>query len=743
MAMSTDLDAALLAWVNQLADVPHVNNLAELADGVVVSRILDTIDADAFSEASIGPPPNGQSSPSFITRVQQLKRLFKALEAHLQQLTGYELDPADVPNVSLIAKDAEPGQVTKLLKVVFITAASSAGPEYLSGIDVDDESKTQLRSLLAQSSQSTPASQQDEAAAPTTTTATTAVANKPQEIQESETNNHTISDLERSFADLQLQNATLHDQVTAVTTENFNLKQDIASLTSSSKVALDVATGKAQTEIAYLQKDVHDLEGQVADKTAKLASAEQRLRDQQARLEAMQDELDRVDELKDGLDEAKHEMNRLRKFADQVEKYKTQVDVLDDVRKQLQAARNENTYLIEKANLLDEDTQQIFGLRKQVDVLANEVEFFRRKSKDADSVLASTQTELGFLNDKVSVLEYDHARDLDIISALEDRCKEAEAGGLIGNQHQDTIKDAQDRDLVLTIADLQFEISRLNHELEDQKTNASLINVQATINDDDEDANDYLEQIRNLLDAVRKKDDELKRTVLSMQAIQKRYDDLSEKNATLEADYALVDKDKKQQLVEIRRSASRKLSVVQKDFDSLTAHAKNQTELLNKALLEKESIYQKLTSSHEELLEVSRANTTLRMSLASVDNGGNSGSVGGFGGYESELKSWVIDLQKKVETQREKLRKSHEFVKKIKAENDKLKLFEHDSNLTKQNVITVEEAVNIRRELALMTSAWYALTARIQQSNVVVVKKVQDSPASWLNRQRKILEDKR
>ncbi|KAK9325942.1 hypothetical protein V1517DRAFT_252991, partial [Lipomyces orientalis] len=131
----------------------------------------------------------------------------------------------------------------------------------------------------------------------------------------------------------------------------------------------------------------------------------------------------------------------------------------------------------------------------------------------------------------------------------------------------------------------------------------------------------------------------------------------------------LVDKDKRDILVDLRKSVSYRLQELQKDYDVLKlwkeeqeADRLRQVDLLNKALLEKESIYQKLTASHEELLEVSRANTSLRTSLVSLDPNA--------GGYESELKSWVIDLQKRVETQREKLRKSQEYIKKLKAENE-------------------------------------------------------------------------
>lgn len=133
-----------------------------------------------------------------------------------------------------------------------------------------------------------------------------------------------------------------------------------------------------------------------------------------------------------------------------------------------------------------------------------------------------------------------------------------------------------------------------------------------------------------------------------------------------------MDKDKKEIFSSLRQQANRKLMSLQSEYETLraqkialTAETARSSELLDKALLEKETLYQKLTSSNEELLEVSRANTALRMTLVSLDPG--------TGGYESELKSWVVDLQKKVEVQRDRLRRAQEFIKKLKIENESLR----------------------------------------------------------------------
>ena len=49
---------------------------------------------------------------------------------------------------------------------------------------------------------------------------------------------------------------------------------------------------------------------------------------------------------------------------------------------------------------------------------------------------------------------------------------------------------------------------------------------------------------------------------------------------------------------------------------------------------------------------------------------------------------------------------------------------------------------NLQRENAMITSAWYDLTSRLQ-SNHVVLQRRHDVPKSWLNKQRQIVNGTR
>ncbi|KAK9492913.1 hypothetical protein V1508DRAFT_125676 [Lipomyces doorenjongii] len=279
----------------------------------------------------------------------------------------------------------------------------------------------------------------------------------------------------------------------------------------------------------------------------------------------------------------------------------------------------------------------------------------------------------------------------------------------------------------MTINELKIEIARLQHEIQSYHANNITANtsiesasvseelessLRDTLHLKDKLQDEYLmvyqeklvlqsqvdaiedgsvhqgsEVVVQLRNSLQNTENELNENKRQLEELQERFNEQGEKlllvqtdrkfsalltfsvNLTISAVVDLVDKDKKDILAGLRKSVSQRLQELKKDYDALRLQKEDletdrqrQVDLLNKTLLEKEGIYQKLTASHEELLEVSRANTALRTSLVSLDPNA--------GGYESELKSWVIDLQKRVETQREKLRKSQAYIKKLKAENE-------------------------------------------------------------------------
>jgi protein HOOK3 len=64
-----------------------------------------------------------------------------------------------------------------------------------------------------------------------------------------------------------------------------------------------------------------------------------------------------------------------------------------------------------------------------------------------------------------------------------------------------------------------------------------------------------------------------------------------------------------------------------------------------------------------------------------------------------------------------------------------------DSNTHFLQTVKEEELINLKRENGLVATAWYDLSGRIQLNSVVLQRR-NDTPRSFLNKQRKLLSSR-
>ncbi|KAK9448861.1 HOOK protein-domain-containing protein [Limtongia smithiae] len=793
-------ESAFISWINVLSSSTSsepISSLTVLSDGALISKILNTIDRDYF-KSLIVQTPGIDDKPSFMVNVRNLKKLDKALETYLYGVATPSADDRNstLPNVSLIAKDANTEEIIKLLILVLLAAARQPDSEAFRAISAvqNDEEKRLLGDLAVARKETDSAKEANMKSLPV-------VRTLAQDRAASQ-----YSTLEAAHAELQEHNSILQESYEKLLKRNEDLRQRLEQSDSRLKVQVDVAESKSKSQIEFLQTYVQELEEQMQIRDKRLAEAENKLLEISGQFDEVQGELDSVEHLKDRLDEIKHDNEKLRRTAIQLDKYKKQAEQAEETQRQLHTARNEITYLVEKSKLLDEDSQQVFGLRKQLEVQQKEVDFYRRKSYETDASADRLRSELNFTRERLLTLEDEHTRDTDIISTLEENIRKLKAALEEKElQHVSGIEanDEQDLEFQMTAEYYRQEVLKLQDELAElragnvsqtsydttgttftnpmsQSSQTSTLEtaLRDTMQEKDKLQDDYLQVYQEKLvlqsqvdaiddnfategssvliqlrSALQEAEDKLQDTRAELDKLKELHGEVQRQLEEAVFDLNSVDKEKRDILTSLRQSVSKQFKALQVDYKEVQkqkakfeAEAQKQTDLLAKTLLDKESMYQRLTEGHEELLEVSRANTTLRMTLLSLEPSGG-------GSYESELKSWVIDLQKKLEVQRDKMQKAQVVIKKLKQEVEG-----HKSLLARgpkkvrtpsiaellfalKIVITDEEAQALRREAALMKSAWLSLASRVQQNKVIISKKVQESPKSWLNRQRKILED--
>lgn len=62
------------------------------------------------------------------------------------------------------------------------------------------------------------------------------------------------------------------------------------------------------------------------------------------------------------------------------------------------------------------------------------------------------------------------------------------------------------------------------------------------------------------------------------------------------------------------------------------------------------------------------------------------------------------------------------------------------TNWKEEVFLAKEEARLLKKELVVMSRAWHSLAARMQQQNMMVMKRAAETPAGWLSRQRRALD---
>ncbi|EOO00421.1 putative microtubule binding protein [Phaeoacremonium minimum UCRPA7] len=102
-------------------------------------------------------------------------------------------------------------------------------------------------------------------------------------------------------------------------------------------------------------------------------------------------------------------------------------------------------------------------------------------------------------------------------------------------------------------------------------------------------------------------------------------------------------------------------------------------------------------------------------------------------------KSKIEKLRDRVKQQKEQLEKADQERYDLQR---RLKAAEQGGAYAAQKATSDQIIKNLQRENALITTAWYDLTARLQ-SNHVVLQRRQDMPKSWLNKQRQMVNGER
>ena len=618
-----ELPKALLSWVREFDFASSVTNLRTIQDGVIVWRILKEVDPEYFTGEL--PEPDASKDDNWIPRWQNLKHIDKYLTTFMRDGSERLSGLSKQLNVDLkaIAIDGSSEDSLLLLKFCFLAAMHSPKSnqrmiDMLSklGSNAQKPIADSIRSMetwdsrLADVVSQGPGSDTGGILSPGRGGASPDPGfQRDVELEWEERlieANSTIRNQQEKIQNLHRLLEQYRTQSTELEGELNELKyqRDQGGLSDANNEVLDQARKKATEDreyIAELESEMNTFRGTQED----LESQLRRYKNDSDSKQKLRDELQMVKVERDDL----------------VQKTKAN-DNLKKKIQNLQEAEKSNSSLREEVESLQEELRSSRGIRDKVAALQKSNEEKTKTIANGEQEIFDMRTtrrridqDLKYYQQRWEVTKERHQRDADLISELEEKVKDLEAGHGKISQNGDAL-DAEFTSTDQTQAGLRNKIAELERENVTLKQNQAdnVSSIEVGTEDDEESAFKqqaaFLQQRYNRIEkqyldvyqenlgldaAIKNLDqnviesrpfietrDRLQTAIQELEQAKKRLfgieSDLSAKTSSLhsaEGRLAAMDEDKAAAAEGIQRSADAQVETLQKEVDRLTSRVES------------------------------------------------------------------------------------------------------------------------------------------------------------------------
>ncbi|EWZ32124.1 hypothetical protein FOQG_05154 [Fusarium oxysporum f. sp. raphani 54005] len=751
---SANAQAALIKAIKRVFEPKRmVESVEDLIDGVTLGLILHQLDP-SFDTSALETNSN---TSRYLTNKRNIQSIYKGLFRYIRRAVPELACQAKKFDYHAIAENPDAQGISQLLAVMLGVAA--LGPEaqhYIPRITgLDKHTQAEIMQIIQTIQQDINSSQGDD------------------DVDEA-------IDAVMEARDIDLlveeQNAALRSQLDLTKRQLSDYITRLDHLqTSHEELRFDKEKNDRELEVlrkatidgANNAEMIKNLEIQVHDQMELIARHEETIRRDErikSQLEAevlkLTEKCKEAEELRDQATEWKHKAEDLEKKANTAERYKQKLESQQHLVKEVQNLQYEKTELQDQIKILLEDQDRGTRTRKAEDELTKMITQSEQHLWDERSQKNQLMKDIAALEDEVIRLRARQSHDENFIKDLQEQlesggaAQSAEPGALgVAGNLEDELNDAATEDGQPSQVNLPLELSRLKAE------------------------NDLLRSTVGSGDTapLRRELDEEKR---QRAHLQKNYNDIFEKHAVLHDQMeALINNmtgegtkaflNIKQSLLqcefELEQSKKREkdLSVQVADQGRELLAAKAQLSALDKegadALKELKSADVTIISSLKSELDYTREQLSYTIAerdaqqtqlvdalltkdklRKEVEEGRELQDINGTGDAppDPSKKGELIEkLRARLREIREQLERSEtdriDLQRKLKAAHD-------GEAVAAQKAASDQIIRNLERENALISSAWYDLTSRLQ-SNHVVLQRRHEAPRSWLNKQRQMV----
>ncbi|KAG9243154.1 hypothetical protein BJ878DRAFT_543563 [Calycina marina] len=730
MSFSKEAEAALVRWVNTFPIDTQVQSLADLCDGLVFCSMLEDIDPEyAPSEME----RNAGGSSQWLRKKICLEAVHKSLIRFIRDHTGQveSITAASSIRLDSIAENDDAQHTMKLLLVFLMATLKTDNDDkkevYVTKLQsLDQETQVEIMTLvrdidsLRQSGSPEPI----ELAPPGKARKDPGLAFEEEHAMlfvEHEALKKKHADFLTRFAALEMTNEDLHESNEAMTGQLTQLQ-----MASNSD------------EVEYV---VNGLKTEISELETVIARHEEELENHRIIREKQEKELVSLRRTEKGALELDDEVRSLRaenasltKKANMVDHYQKKLESQSGVEKENQRLRDK----VENLEFLNQDYDATQAKNTR---LLNTVEEYQLKFQQYESEIVETRAVISNLQgnlqagrSEIEKLSSKISHDEQFIRELQEQLSTGEKAPTSPKPSMNTKdtpaltleeeleqSDSRGPNLELENSRLKAMVTSLSEmasadqrpELEEkigclqrlEATNLELISANALIQ----------EQLSLLLGKVDGDTDAISRK------IKEHHERVELELAKAQADNA--------ELQSQLSACKRELSIAKSSYEAMAVEELEALEILRSthqlvtAGIQKELQSLQLKQKDTEM-DLQQQQRHLIETLLAKDKIAKEFDVL----KETRMESGASEALKKQTVQQEEL--IDDLQKRLKAAEE--------ASPDAQKAANDEIVKNLTRENAMITSAWYDLTSRLQ-SNHVILQRRQDAPKSWLNKQRQIV----
>ncbi|KAJ0380490.1 hypothetical protein COL26b_001195 [Colletotrichum chrysophilum] len=758
MPYSESAQAALVQWANTFPLDKKADSINDYLDGILLSQVLQDLDPSFDANTSEGPLYN------------VYKGIHRLVYRECPGLVG-KVKSADIrPR----AREAQPEAIAQLIAVLFAIAMLGSNNErYVMRITKDISDKSVLMQLqritqdMKQAMEEADAADLDDTSDATHEGHDADLAMEADNIRlrsELDKRGKLLADMETRLGHLQESYDDLKDEVVAKgrELEAFHSAQD----------------GAGKEVIRSLELKLREQDELIANQEAQAEDdriAKERLQSEVSALKAKTQKLEALD---DEVKELRFKNEELSRKANMVERYKQKLEAQSTLSKEM------DNLLYEKEQM-QRDLIEYEKVLKRNQALEQTNEQYASKLRDYELQYVELDAQRRALHDdtmqlraRLQSLDAQRLSDERLISELQEQIAtgagssamspDAASAGFSLEQELDSAGSSAPPNLSLEVSRLKAENNllrsgmgsasenaRLRQELEDERRQRE--RLQSTYNETFEKHQLAEAQVSALIGGGGgEKSVEfvnmliplgLERVLtqqyyfsevlanLKIQVAQMTHELQAEKRKLTEVQAQLADKDRE------LLSARTDLSAVAKDSVTALEELKSTDQLISASVREEleaarlqiRNLSADLENRQSSLINALLEKDKLRKELDEAKEGRQDGAE------SSEVSQRRED---KIEKLRARLKERQSQLEKSEQEKydlqRKLKAAEGGEAAAAQKAASDQIIKNLQRENALIATAWYDLTSRIQ-SNHVVLQRRNEVPKSWLGKQRQMV----